>query len=234
MRTEGTRLRRAVGLVAGGVGLVAVLVAVTTLVGPGGSAVVGLGRSGIVEPADSSNAEPGGPVDAGPAPRVLIIGDSLTVGAAAAGLEDLVQGTLTVKAFGGITTTHGALVLSNTDMSDYDEIVVALGTNDIAEASNTTDMADEMIPRVAAVMAAVGDSLPVVWVNLDSGGSLDVIGVNEVIASAADEHPNLRVADWDSFVSSLTDNDALRKSDGIHYTEAGYRIRARWMADVLR
>lgn len=162
-----------------------------------------------------------------PAPRVLIVGDSLTVGSAAAGLEDLTDVVLTVKAFGGVTMGQGAIVLADTDLSEYDEIVVALGSN------NTTDTQAEMVEELSAVMDAVGDGRPVVWVNLDSGGSLDVTTMNQVIASALNDHPNLRIADWNAFVSSVDDDGSRFKRDGIHYTEDGYRVRARWLADVL-
>ena len=162
-----------------------------------------------------------------PMRRVLIVGDSLIVGAAVAGLEDLTDVALIVKAFGGVTMGQGARVLADTDLSDYDEIVVALGSN------NTTDTRAEMVEELSAVMDAVGDALPVVWVNLDSGGSLDVTTMNQVISSAVSDHPNLRIADWNAFISSVDEDASRFKRDGIHYTEDGYRVRARWLADVL-
>jgi hypothetical protein len=109
--------------------------------------------------------------------------------------------------------------------------VFALGTNDtanVAAGSNVSPMA-----RIQEMMAAAhGD--PVMWVNtqtdLTSGpwseGNMQLW--NQALLQAAKQYPNMRIFNWAGLVQP-----SWHLSDGIHYTSAGYAIRAAAIASAL-
>lgn len=162
--------------------------------------------------------------------QAFVIGDSLTVGAAAyggllghlsrAGFDALVDAKV------GRFTSAGAQILASREASGRLEslVLVALGTNDVY---NTIDAArlDLIIDRA---MAATGPHRTVVWVNLHLRSTVRATAFNTALLRAAERHGNLIVADWQADPASRT-----LASDGVHLTTAGYRERARFMVDAL-
>lgn len=164
-----------------------------------------------------------------PQPTALVIGDSLTVGAEMGGLGD--DGTIVVDAQEGRTTAAGAAVAEQADLERYEQVIVALGTND------ASDTEAQYAAKIDDVMAVLGSEVPVTWVNVDSGTpklAPAATGVNAALASAVDRHSNLTVADWDGFINGRDDADELRAGDQVHDSAEGYRVRARWMANLAR
>lgn len=163
-------------------------------------------------------------------PRVLLIGDSLSVGARdSGGLGATDPASWTVNAVVGRGTNAGITAARSYDLRSFDVVVVALGTNDYLDDKTTYSA------RIANMMTVLGTK-PVVWVNVDAGAARlhpAAFGVNPAIAAAPARHRTLRAADWSSYVGSRADLATLRASDGIHYTTAGYRVRARWMEALV-
>ncbi|MCU1372694.1 MAG: acetyltransferase [Ilumatobacteraceae bacterium] len=163
-----------------------------------------------------------------PAPTAIVIGDSLTVGAEIGGLGR--DGTVRVEAREGRTTEAGIAVARGEDLSGYEQVIVALGTNDFADSEI------EYAAKIDRMMDAIGPDIPVTWVNVDSGTaklSPVVEGVNPALVAAAERHPNLTIGDWDGYLAGRGDADDLRAGDGVHDSAEGYRVRARWMQDLV-
>ena len=109
--------------------------------------------------------------------------------------------------------------------------VIALGTNDTANVS-----AGSNVGRMARIqeLMSVAHGAPVMWVNvktLDASGPWSEANMqiwNDTLVQACQQYPNLRVFDWASVAQ-----DGWFISDGIHYTPAGYAVRAHLIARAL-
>jgi lysophospholipase L1-like esterase len=83
-------------------------------------------------------------------------------------------------------------------------------------------------------MMAVAHGEPVMWVNthtlLSSGpwSEANMQTWNDDLLQACREYPNMRIFNWAGL-----DRAAWHLPDGIHYTSAGYAIRARAIAQAL-
>jgi peptidoglycan/LPS O-acetylase OafA/YrhL/lysophospholipase L1-like esterase len=109
--------------------------------------------------------------------------------------------------------------------------VIALGTNDTADVaigSPTGRMA-----RIQQMMSAAHGQ-PVMWVNvisLLSSGAYAEANMqlwNQALQQACAKYPNMRIFNWASLAQP-----GWFISDGIHYTSAGYAIRAQQIAQAL-
>ena len=167
--------------------------------------------------------------DGGSEADVLVIGDSLTVGAQLRNLGTGTSANWTIDAVNGRTTAEGTEVAQAADPAAYDRVIVALGTNDYP------DTEADYAAKIDDMMTALGTDVPVSWVNVDTG--TDTLaeaetGVNAALTNATARHPNLAVADWSSYLNGRPDADSLRLGDGVHYQLDGYDVRARWMESL--
>jgi hypothetical protein len=109
--------------------------------------------------------------------------------------------------------------------------VIALGTNDTANVSVGSNVG--LMARVQEMMSAAHGE-PVMWVNtqtdLSSGpwSETNMRLWNDTLVQACRAYPNMRVFNWAGMVEPY-----WHLSDGIHYTSAGYAIRAHAIADAL-
>jgi hypothetical protein len=109
--------------------------------------------------------------------------------------------------------------------------VFALGTNDTANVSVGSDVG--RLHRIERMMSPAHGA-PVLWVNtrtLLSAGPWAESNMriwNADLRRACASYPNMRIFDWASVA-----NPGWYLSDGIHYTSAGYAVRARAIADAL-
>jgi lysophospholipase L1-like esterase len=109
--------------------------------------------------------------------------------------------------------------------------VIALGTNDAADVSAGSNVG--MMARVQEMMAAVHGE-PVMWVttqtDLSSGpwSEANMQQWNAALDLASKQYPNMRIFNWAGMVQP-----GWHLSDGIHYTSAGYAIRAAAIAHAL-
>jgi peptidoglycan/LPS O-acetylase OafA/YrhL len=109
--------------------------------------------------------------------------------------------------------------------------VFGMGTNDTANqfVGSTIGSAD----RIGRMMEVVGDS-PALWINvrtLETGGPYAETNMqewNSALEDACESYPNMRIWDWSSKVK-----DDWFIDDGIHFTSAGYEVRARGIANAL-
>jgi hypothetical protein len=109
--------------------------------------------------------------------------------------------------------------------------VIALGTNDAANIAAGSNVG--MPTRIAEMMAAVHGE-PVMWVNtqtdLTSGpwSEANMQQWNSALVQASAHDPNMRIFNWAGMVQP-----GWHLADGIHYTSAGYAIRAAAIAQAL-
>jgi hypothetical protein len=109
--------------------------------------------------------------------------------------------------------------------------IFALGTNDTANVAAGSNVG--LLPRIQEMMAAAHGA-PVMWVNtqtdLSSGpwSEANMQLWNQALLQAAKQYPNMRIFNWAGMVQP-----AWHLSDGIHYTSAGYAIRAAAIAHAL-
>lgn len=109
--------------------------------------------------------------------------------------------------------------------------VFALGTNDTANVfvGSTVGIA----ARIQEMMSAAHGE-PVMWVNshtdLSSGpwSQANMQLWNDALVAACTSYPNMRIFDWAAMVQP-----GWHLGDGIHYTPAGYAIRASAIAHAL-
>ncbi len=109
--------------------------------------------------------------------------------------------------------------------------VIALGTNDTADVAIGSGVG--RMARIQQMMSAAHGQ-PVMWVDvislLSSGpyAEADMQQWNATLRQACARYPNLRIFDWASLAQP-----GWFISDGIHYTSAGYAVRAQQIARAL-
>jgi lysophospholipase L1-like esterase len=185
-------------------------------------AVVALSGVAVSAGPGEANASTGRPV-------VLVVGDSLTVGAERRG-----QLSVQLRAGGVTPVVHG-----QNGMSTYQAppvitaarakskprlIVVALGTNDAMVNAG----GDAFGRRIAEVMAAAGKT-PVLWVDVHATAFRDQArAANRQLRMAAKKWPNLTVLEWSS-----TRGSSMLIYDGVHLTARGYQVRAAFITAAV-
>jgi hypothetical protein len=109
--------------------------------------------------------------------------------------------------------------------------VFALGTNDTANVSVGSPIG--LAARIQEMMSAAHGE-PVMWVNaqtdLSSGpwSQANMQLWNNALLAACAAYPNMRIFNW-----AATVHPGWHLADGIHYTPAGYAIRAHEIAQAL-
>jgi GDSL-like Lipase/Acylhydrolase family len=109
--------------------------------------------------------------------------------------------------------------------------VFALGTNDTANVSVGSPVG--IAARIQEMVSAAHGE-PVMWVNtqtdLSSGpwSQANMAVWNNALVAACTAYPNMRIFSWAAMVQP-----AWHLDDGIHYTAAGYAIRAHAIARAL-
>jgi hypothetical protein len=109
--------------------------------------------------------------------------------------------------------------------------VFALGTNDTANVSVGSNTG--LAARIAEMMS-VAHGQPVMWVNTQTDltqgpwSEANMQRWNNALLAACKTYPNMRIFNWAAMVQP-----AWHLADGIHYTSAGYAIRARAIAGAL-
>jgi lysophospholipase L1-like esterase len=157
---------------------------------------------------------------------VYLTGDSLTWRTAPylQYLFDISRRELQVKAYPGVTIPQ-ALPWTQAEVAAGPMppvAVVALGANDT-----------EPLPQLMWWIEAMIDTFPkterIIWVNYYSL-TFDDTAKNEVLNFVASRHSNVTVLDWASVISK---HPEMFLPDGVHYTPAGYVLRALTIARAL-
>ena len=109
--------------------------------------------------------------------------------------------------------------------------VIALGTNDTADVAVGSNVG--LKTRIARMMAA-SHGEPVLWVNLRSllatgpYSEANMLTWDNALLQMCPKYPNMRVYNW-----AAVARPKWYISDGIHFTSAGYAVRARLIARAL-
>jgi len=173
-------------------------------------------------------------VDAGSVESIVMIGDSITVGA-----QPILQEQLEGLGFADVTIVAqelkrvsqslndnpsgaeiAAFVRSNDERSADEQLwIVALGTNDISQYQSVDDIVAEM----ESVLASVPDGAPLVWVNTYFADRPDdTAEVNTAIEQVVASRDNAIVGRWDQIAPS----DGVLRSDGVHPNNDGAKVFA--------
>jgi lysophospholipase L1-like esterase len=167
-----------------------------------------------------------------PGTSVLVVGDSLTVGAVNRGglrrrLLDAGFAAVTVDAAIGRTARQGLDVLRNLPAIP-DVVVIALGTNDAAAGVRVSSV----IGTVERALALVAPR-PLVWVDVALDTSPPAITraaeLTRTLHATAGRIPGLWIAPW---AEAAVEHERWWADDGVHLTRAGERARAALIADV--
>ena len=169
--------------------------------------------------------------------NLLIIGDSLTLGADAFGsLAAKIRKTrkwtsVSIDTRVGRKASVGADMLPDKILNHTTAIVIALGTNDMMSRT------ESWYPRwvIDRVMANTLD-IPVLWVNLkysDTRLNWKSRGnkFNKALKLAMLRYPTLTIADWNT--SFIPKSASRFIEDGVHLTVSGYRTRATFLVPAI-
>jgi lysophospholipase L1-like esterase len=177
-----------------------------------------------VAPVTEAEAPPSG--GGGGTGSMLVVGDSLAVGAAphlesALGGWRVEQVTRT-----GMPTAEGVAEVTGRGGSLPGTVAISLGTNDDPSAVET------FRGQVQAVLDAAGPGRCVVWANIvrPPYNGVSYSGYNRALAGVAAANPNLRIVDWAGIAGA---NPSLLAEDGVHATTAGYAARGRAYAQEV-
>ena len=175
--------------------------------------------------------------EAAPSGTLLVVGDSLTVGASVLGKFSGSNRTVraswkkvVIDAQVGRTARQGAAIVTTKVRSTRaSAVMVALGTNDLMGRRTAV----EARTLIDSIMSATRGR-PVLWVNIEFGTlparerPARARMFNTELRRASARWPNLRIADWNR---SFTPNSRSRfNADGVHLTTSGYVTRAMFYA----
>jgi lysophospholipase L1-like esterase len=173
------------------------------------------------------------------AQSVVVIGDSLTEGAApmiedalaVAGYENLaVDGAsgrrTTVSVDGGPNSGVEAVASARSSGLDPDVWVIALGTNDVPQYADGEDYA----AIVTELLASLPDGAAMVWVDVYLRDHATGTGeFNNVLHLLLDSNPASVVAGWNERATA----DGMITDDGVHPTAEGQVVFADTIVDGL-
>lgn len=147
--------------------------------------------------------------DAEPGPRLVVVGDSIVLGARSDVVGALAHWDLAFDAEVGRTTSQGLEVLRSLDAGRADVVVVELGAND---AGSPVLFAT----RMRAVLAELAAVPHVIWLTVPEIEPFYVES-NALLRAEAEIRPGLAVAEWGA-VSQATPGAT---ADGLHLRAPG-------------
>jgi hypothetical protein len=170
--------------------------------------------------------------------RLLIIGDSLSVGTDYFGklqsrIERLsVWTTVSIDDKEGRKASLAAPILTKQLKSNTTAIVIALGTNDMISRRESWYPA-----YVIELVMEKTRGLPVLWVNTEFSalGRRDWVSrsvrFNRALVNAQVRWPQLHIANWNKSFTPKASSRFI--ADGVHLTVSGYKTRASFMVKAL-
>jgi lysophospholipase L1-like esterase len=158
---------------------------------------------------------------------VLIVGDSLVVGADKFGLSKILKADgwhVEVDAEEGRSTRSGiAAIVERHDVPAL--VVVELGTNPSAALSVFPDELRQMLDALYERGAQ-----RVIWVTPHHRDDGRYDARDQAIFDAAAQDNRLVVANWHAYAAGHRE---WMRSDGLHYTDPGYAILAAFLTDII-
>lgn len=178
---------------------------------------VGSGLTGFTIHESSRGPSPASVIPDPLPSEIVVIGDSLTVGAAPylAALADALALRIRVDARVGRSTNEGLARLAHLESADDAVVVLALGTND-RDSARYSDAVD--VARTAA-----GTARAIVWLTIVRPNGRPLTNASLAVAAANAGTPPLRLVVWEAYVAA---HPEWLASDGVHLTATGYRARA--------
>jgi hypothetical protein len=172
--------------------------------------------------------------------RVALVGDSLSAQSSAletARLEEAGWGPIVINALAGRRILHDTdITAPYAGIKAVDEVraagpdpytwIVELGTNDVVYTGND---ANALLPRIEAMLDAIGPGHRIVWINVRYGMDLEGSATfNQLLTQVASQRSDMVVGDWAS-VAPTGDNLIL---DGTHLSVTGLDAFARLVTDT--
>jgi hypothetical protein len=156
---------------------------------------------------------------------VLIVGDSLSVGATPYIRRDLAPLPVDLDARTGRATPEGVRVLASELDPSHRVVVFDLATN------NSPSQPEALAADLASVRALAADRcLVVATVSRPPVGGTSVDGLNGVLRDFVQTTPGAQLVEWHEATESQR---GLLGSDGVHPTSAGHELRGIMMADAV-
>ncbi len=166
----------------------------------------------LVVAATAAVAPVGGPAAGAQSRRVVVVGDSIILGAQSqiTSAFDRNGWATSFDAKVNRSTLAGAQAVAAHAPELSDTLVVSLGANDAGNPATFRQ-------RIDAVMAAAGPVPRVLWLTIRE--VRDYYGpANQVLRDAAERYPNLDLIDWNGASAGAP---GLTAGDGLHLTPAG-------------
>lgn len=173
-------------------------------------------------------------IDAGEVESIVMIGDSITVGAlpileeqfAQLGFDDVVIVAQELKRIGQDIRDNpsgvdiAAFVAGDNPIEADERLwIVALGTNDISQYDTT----EQVVEQIELMLESVPDSAPLIWINTYfEDRPEDTAEVNAAIDRVIGARENAVVGEWDQFAPA----DGVLRSDGVHPNSEGAKVFA--------
>jgi lysophospholipase L1-like esterase len=160
--------------------------------------------------------------------RVLIIGDSLTVGTSPHWPSNGESLRVDINAKEGRPLQQVNRIVADT-VEHTDAYVLALGTNDCMGNPDEDQIRDLIISALNTSQAK-----PVLLLTLGERGEIQDCAArfNSVAKRLAASIPSLELGDWQALAGDHTEWYGAN-GDGIHLTPSGYKARAEWLNSLI-
>lgn len=173
-------------------------------------------------------------IDPGAVESVVMIGDSITVGALPIleeqfdqlGFDEVIIVAKELKRIGQDIRDNpsgvdiAAFVAGDSERDAAERLwVVALGTNDISQYNDV----EQIVEQIESMLVSIPDGAPLIWINTyfaDRPG--DTAEVNAAIEQVISSRANAAVVSWDE----VAPTDGVLRRDGVHPSSEGAKVFA--------
>lgn len=180
-------------------------------------------------------------IDTGAVESIVMIGDSITVGA-----QPIIEEQFATLGFGDVTVIAqqdkriGVSFGNNSSGSDIATFVadgsnldgdeqlwvVALGTNDISQYPSVEDL----VAAIDTVLEPIPEDAPLIWINTYIADRPDdTAEVNAAIEQAIRQRGNATIGRW----SEIAPADGVLRSDGVHPNTEGAKVFAAFITTTV-
>jgi lysophospholipase L1-like esterase len=180
-------------------------------------------------------------IDTGSVESIVMIGDSITVGAqpiieeqfATLGFSEVTVIAQQDKRIGVTFANNSSgsdiatFVVGGSDHGDDEQLwVVALGTNDISQYSDV----DDVVSAIDTVLEPIPEDAPLIWINTYfADRPEDTAEVNAAIEQAIGQRGNATIGRW----SDIAPIDGVLRGDGVHPNTEGAKIFAGFVTTTV-
>lgn len=180
-------------------------------------------------------------IDTGAVESIVMIGDSITVGA-----QSIIEGQFASLGFSEVSVVAqqdkrigvsfgnnssgsdiASFIAGDSDRNGDEQLwVVALGTNDISQYSGVEDV----VAAIDLVLEPIPQDAPLIWVNTYfADRPEDTAEVNAAIDQAIRQRGNATIGRW----SDIAATDGVLSGDGVHPSSDGAKIFAAFVTTTV-